>query len=367
MPLHRCTPAACLWLLASCQVTELESAAGRHVVVHWDPDEYQLCGGTIAHIDSLLEIEAQTYGVDLPAVPNTDIYWTTDHTLVANACWVAAAGACNLPLPNGTNILITPEVVSLHELTHTVNLTGAGLGLPSLFAEGVATRWEAGLGTWAQTDKTFYRGDLTYSQIIAWLEQVEIPPEAYGRAGFLWSWLEAEFGPRAMKVFASRINMLSSVAKIEREFEATFGITLETAVDMSRGQPLMVFDVHACSMTHLPTLVWAEAPLVLSTGPSTCAAADVVNEMGGARYARLELGDVWRQYSLEVTGPLFSGASIHFFECRGEPIPYRDPMAFASKGSDWSVWLGGTYIVIVTAAHEKDGTIPFPTVELKPP
>jgi hypothetical protein len=364
--LRRCTPAVCLWLLASCQVTELETAAGRHVVVHWDPNEYQLCGGTIAHIDSLLEIEAQTYGVDLPAAPNTEIYWTTDRTLVANACWLEV-GACNLHLPNGTNMLLSSEVVDLHELAHTVNLTGTGLDLPSFFAEGFANRWEAGLGTWAQTDKIFYRGDLTYSQVLAWLAPARIPTEAYGRAGFLWSWLEAEFGPHAMREFARRINMFSSIAKIEREFQATFGITLETAVDRSRGTPLMVFDSPPCSMTHLPTLVWTGEPLVLSTGPSTCAAADVVNQMGAARYARLELGDVWREYSLEVTGPLFSGANIHFFECRGEPVPFYPPLAFSSKGSDWSIWLGGTYIVIVTASHVEDGTIPFLAVRLKPP
>jgi hypothetical protein len=356
---------ACSWLLISCQVTQLESAAGRHVVVHWDPDENQLCGGTLAHVDASLEVVAQTYGVSLPAAPNTEILWTSDRILVANACALELlAGSCNFPVPNGTHMLLAGDIVDLHELTHTVNLTGTSLGLPSFFAEGVATRWEYGpLSTWVQSDKVGYTGDVSHSEVLALLERWQIPTSGYGTANFLWAWLEAEFGPHTMQEFASRINVFSSPAKIEHEFEAIFGITLEMAADASRGEPLFIFDPHPCMMTHLPTLVWAEEPLVLSPGPSTCAANDVVNP--GAWYARLELPEPWREYTLELNGPS-SGAAIHFFECRGEPRPYEDPVVLHPIPGDWPMGLAGTYIVIVTAQLEENGYVPFPTATLKP-
>lgn len=366
MTSHHFTALALLWLLCSCQVTQLESVSGRHVVVHWDPDENQLCDGTLVHVDATLEVVAQTYGISLPAVPNTEIMWTGDRTLYDNACWGPAA-ACNLPLPNGTNMLLTDDVIHLHELTHTVDFTGKNLALPSFFAEGVAKRWEKGLGPWAQSDLVDYAWDVNYSEVLALFERWRISGEYYGTAGFLWSWLEAEFGPHAMREFASRVDIFSSPAKIEREFEATFGITLKMATEASRGQPLTTFDPHPCSMAHLPTFVWADEPLVLSDGPSTCATDDVVNDGSGgaARYARLELPEARREYTLELTGPV-SGAGIHFFACTGEPQPYEDPIVLTPFDGNHTPWLGGTYIVIVTAPLEKDGHVPFPTATLKP-
>ena len=354
-------------LLASCQVTQLESATGRHVVVHWDPDENQLCGGTLAHVDASLEVVAQTYGISLPPAANTEILWTSDRILVANACTLDGLyGSCNSIHPNGTNLLLMGDVVDLHELTHAVRLTGTALGLPSFFEEGVAARWEHGLGSWVQSDKEQYAGDVNHFEVLALLERWRIPVEAYGTANFLWAWLEAEFGPHTMQEFASRVDIFSSPEKVEREFAATFGMTLEMATDASRGHPLLMFDPHACSMPHLPTLVWAEEPLVLSPGPSTCAANDVVNTHDqAARYVRLELPEAWRQYTLELAGPM-SGAAIHFFACRGEPRPYEDPIVLTPIPNDWLTWLAGTYIVIVTAPLEESGHVPFPTATLKP-
>ncbi len=353
----------CFGLLASCEATRLESAVGQHVVVHWDSDENRLCGGTLRHIDSSLEVVAQTYGLDLPTEPNIDILWTEDRTLLDSACRTVG---CDWPLPNGTHVLLTKNIVDLHELTHTVNLTGKNLVLPSFFQEGVAVRWENGLGTWAQSDKALYAGDVSHSEILALLDRWQIPADHYETAGFLWAWLEAEFGPHTMQEFASRIDVFSSPKKVEREFEATFGITLKMATDASRGQPLFIFDPHACSMPDLPTLVWAEEPLVLSPGPSTCAANDVVNSDNiAARYVRLDLPEPLRQYTLELDGPT-SGAAIHFFACLGEPRPYEDPIVLIPSGGERQQWLAGTYVVIATAPLEEDGRVPFPTAKLKP-
>jgi hypothetical protein len=362
-----CVIAASLGVLAACHLTPLESAAGRHVVVHWNPDELPLCGGTIAHIDASLEIMAETYGVRLPSQPNIEIFWTSEYPLANSACSftpVSTAAGCAPNFPNGAKILISQNVVDEHELTHTVSLAKSKWGLPSFFAEGVAGRWEHGLGD-ISVGKSFYIGDVSHAEVLSMLERYRVPPEAYPAAGFLWSWLESEFGPAAMKEFAGRIDLFSSPAKIEREFEATFGITLETATEASRGQPLIAFDPHPCFMA-LPTLTWAEEPLVFSAGPSTCAADDVVNSgRGPARFVRLELPDVWQDYSLEVSGPMWS-SEIHFYRCRGEPLPYEEPVVLHPKGSDWPISLSGTYIVIVTALIEQNGDIPFPTASLKP-
>jgi hypothetical protein len=312
---------------------------------------------------------AQTYGVGLPAARDTEILWTSDRILRANACHLELlAGSCNTNLPNGTNLLLVEDVVDYHELTHTVDLAATNLGLPAFFGEGVAARWEHGLGDSSQAGKAFYVGDVSHSEVLALLERWQIPTAAYWEAGFLWSWLEAEFGPHAMREFASRVDILSSPEKIEREFEATFGITLEMATDASRGQPMIAFDPLPCSMTQLPTLHWADEPLVVSAGPSTCAENDVVNSYDqAARYTRLELpADMSREYALELAGPM-SGAAIHFYACRGKPLPYEDPMVLTPIERDWGpIWLRGTYIVILTATLEDSGHIPFPTATLKP-
>jgi hypothetical protein len=361
--------AASLGVLAACRATPLESAAGRHVVVHWDPEEHVLCGGTITHLDAAVEIMADTYGLSLPSQPSLEILWTGDLALAQSICAASptpTAIACGGSFPNGLKLVTSNSVVDYHELAHTVNLARTNFGLPSFFAEGVAVRWEHGLGD-TGVGHPFYISDVTYAEVRDLLERHQIPAEDYSAAGFLWSWLEAEFGPATMKEFAGRIDTHSSPAKIEREFEATFGITLEMATELSRGQPLIAFDPHACSMD-LPTQAWAGEPLVLSAEPSTCAADDVVNTgRGPGRYSRLELPDLWQEYSLELNGRMFGPDTIYFYACRGEPLPFEEPMSFTPKGHDWTVWLRGTYIVIVTAPVEQNGDVLFPTATLKLP
>ncbi len=358
-----------LCALAACRATPIESGAGRHVVVHWDPEEHDLCGGTIAHLDATVELMADTYGLSLPSHPSVEILWTGDPALAQSICATPptpTAIACGGIFPNGLKLVTSNSVVDYHELAHTVSLARTNSGLPSFFAEGVAGRWEHGLGDMG-VGKSFYISDVTYAEVRDLLERRRIPSDAYPTAGFLWSWLEAEFGPATMKEFAGRIDTHSSPAKIEREFEATFGITLEMATEASWGQPLIAFDPHACSMD-LPTQVWAGEPLVLSAEPSTCASADVVNTgRGPGRYSRLELPGVWQEYSLELSGRVFGPDTIYFYACRGEPLPFEEPMSFNPIGSDWTVWLGGTYIVIVTAPIEQNGDVLFPSATLKLP
>jgi hypothetical protein len=356
-------PALCA--LMACEATPIESAAGRHVVVHWDPDESILCGGTIAHVDASLEIVAKTYGVSLPPRPNIEIFWTGDASLVRNSCMKNPRG-CTAQLPNGNILMIIDGVTDGHELSHAIGLARTNFGLPSFFAEGVAVRWEHGLGD-IGVGKSFYISDVTYAEVRDLLDRRQIPPEGYTAAGFLWSWLEAKFGPATMKEFAGRIDILSSPAQIEREFEATFGITLEMATEASWGQPLMAFDPHACSM-ELPTQVWAGDPLALSSEPSTCASADVVNTgRGPGRYSRLELPDVWQEYSLELSGRMSAGDSIYFYACRGEPLPFEEPLSFTPTENDQRLWLRGTYIMIAIAPIEQNGDVLFPSATLKTP
>ncbi|MFO7562484.1 MAG: hypothetical protein R6X02_07560, partial [Enhygromyxa sp.] len=47
---------------SSCGPPDLEVATGKHVILRWDPNEHQLCGGTLEHVDNTLEVIAGTYG-----------------------------------------------------------------------------------------------------------------------------------------------------------------------------------------------------------------------------------------------------------------------------------------------------------------
>ncbi|MFO7567390.1 MAG: hypothetical protein R6X02_32400 [Enhygromyxa sp.] len=348
-------------MLVACQSTPLESSTGHHATVHWDPAERRLCGGTLAYIDSSLEVVAAHYGVDLPAEPALEIFWIADEKLDSAVCG-GHAGGCAVPWPNGTSLMFSDNVIDPHELTHTIRLTGTNLALPTFFNEGVASRWENGWSdSW--TGKDNYVGDLDYPWLLEKLRGGRLDSDAYFIANFFWSWLEAEHGADRMADFAAQLGPLSSIGTIERAFEQTFGLSLEQAVEASRGQPMYMFDIHACAMHDLPTLTWSGETLTLSNGPGDCSDSDVVNFLAGGatRSVRVELAPGNYEFVVEG-GP----GNLRIDNCYGVARPHELARIFSEPQSA-QAFLGGEYIVTAIASIEPDGSVNFPVARLEQP
>ncbi len=346
--------------LAACAAERLDSAVGRHVVLHWDPDEYRVCGGTLEYVDRSLEVVAQTYDLALPERPTVDMILSEDLGLALALCRVEAGG-CTSTYPNGTALMVLNRPVHAHELTHALRLTGSRQTMPRLFREGLAVRWEHG-PTELDGAKPEYRAALDYGSLRAQLERQDLATADYLDAGFLWAWLEAEHGPEAMAGFAAQLTRFAAADEIERAFERSFGLSLAAAVEASRGQPLPMFDVHACAMPQLPTLRWTGAPLELSTAAGACADAGVVDiRSRAARFIRLELPGPAREYSLTVTGA--SDTELRFDACLGVARPYAAAPR-VEPGPARTIALAGSYVVGSFAPIAADGRIQFPHAEL---
>jgi hypothetical protein len=348
--------------VGSCSVARMNTVVGRHAIIHWDPEQRSLCGGTLEYVDATLEVVADTYAVQLPARPAIEVVWDGEGLLARGLCAAGfGAGGCDVPFPNGTNLMVVSDVTNPHELTHAVRLTGATHGMPALFGEGVAVRWEPGPSRkdWGMADAI---QDLDYEQIRALLDHRRLEGEWYPNAGQLWAWLEAEHGGPTMASFAGRLGRFSPARDVEPVFREVFGLSLRAAVEAVRGQPMLVFDPLACGMDGLPTLVWSGDPLELSSGASTCAAEDVVNIRGRvARFARLELPDEPREYRIEIDGP--QDTEIRLDRCIGAARPFEDPLILRRSER---VSLAGSHVVSSFVPLDDDDSAPFAEAWLLP-
>lgn len=348
--------------LSACPATRLDSETGRHVTVHWDPNANSLCGGTVFHIDRSLENIASTYGVPLPAQPSIDIFWT-DRDLIASAC--KEASGCVLVHPNGTTTLLVTIIIHDHELAHAVRLTGSRDQMPSFFLEGVATRWENGPSD-PSVGKEEYIGNPQYSLVRELVGQRQIADEYYPEAGFFWAWLEGTFGAESLADFASRLSRKSGIAHVESAFEQVFGVSLAEAVEMSTGQPLLMADVQACAMSHVPELRWENSPLLISSEITECSHPDIINTGQGAGYiVHLSLPDVLSKYSVEIEGP--SMAEVRFDRCTGAFRPYENALQLGSISNPIPLSLSGDYAVTISAPIGPNGTIELPSVRISAP
>lgn len=354
----------------------MNTVVGRHVIIHWNPNERTLCGGTLEFLDASLEIVAGTYGVSLPAKPAIEIYWELDGSLASGLCTNPAVG-CSVPFPNGANFIVVYDVTNLHELTHAVRLTGDHHGMPAFFGEGVAVRWERGPGQplwWrpAQFGDPNYRAAIE-DNLRELLAQRGLGGSAYSYVGFFWTWLEAEYGGPRMAQFAAGLGRFSAPSEIDRVFFQTFGVTLTSAIDAFRDQPPLVFDVHACAMDHLPRLTWAEQPLRLSGGPDRCDSAELVNvawpieaiEDGAVRLAHLQLPDTPQQYVVTTTGP--ESGYVFIEPCVGHARPHQDPIVLTPANGPTTLSLAGNHVVSLLAPLERDGTVNFVDLRLEAP
>lgn len=363
---HRLTVVGLGVLLTSvsCDATPLASATGRHVTLHWDPDERQVCGGTLAYIDASLEIVAETYGVELAARPAIEVMWTAESSLPQSVCGNAAPG-CAVALPNGVSHLFSRDPIDPHELTHTVRLAGPHTSLPSFFHEGVAIRWEHGFADSA-VGKDTYTGNLDSEKLRELLDGGRIEFEAYPEAGFFWSWLEAEYGPERMAQFTAELSRLAPLAAIERSFEHSFGLSLDEAVEASAGHPLWMFDIHACAMTELAELEWTGTSLTLFDGPRDCAAPDVFNSLTNAnRSIRLVVPEVPSDYAITITGD--PPGQVRFDRCTGAARPFELALTYGAPSTEIPIQLAGEYIVTASALIDDDGRVAFPEARLVRP
>jgi hypothetical protein len=209
--------------VGSCSVARMNTVVGRHAIIHWDPEQRSLCGGTLEYVDATLEVVADTYAVQLPARPAIEVVWDGEGLLARGLCAAGfGAGGCDVPFPNGTNLMVVSDVTNPHELTHAVRLTGATHGMPALFGEGVAVRWEPGPSRkdWGMADAI---QDLDYEQIRALLDHRRLEGEWYPNAGQLWAWLEAEHGGPTMASFAGRLGRLADLGLERRPARAVVG------------------------------------------------------------------------------------------------------------------------------------------------
>jgi hypothetical protein len=359
---------ACALTLASLTfgcVPDLEVATSKHVILHWDPSEHQLCGGTLDHVDNTLEVIAGTYGVSLGSRPSITMFWLKSD-MVSELCPMHAFGCARSQL-NGTNMLFVATPVDDHELTHAVRITGSRRALPRFFHEGAAVRWESGLSGIGY-GKPDYSGNLDAGLVRELLTvRSYIPAHYYTEAGFFWIWLEAEYGPEAMAAFASQIWQGASPERIEDAFENAFGLSIEQAVANSAGSPWLMFDIPPCGMPNIPTLTWDGEPLVLSEGEANCQDADIVSYgLNAARFTRLELTESYEEFLLTVDGPMPSSLILN--RCTGGARPYEDPLFIAAYLDDpWSEFLAGTYVATLTSPVEADGTINFPRTVITQP
>jgi hypothetical protein len=346
----------------ACERLPLESAAGEHATVHWNPDTHQLCGGTLAYIDKSLALVAENYDRRLPRGRSLDIFWD-DGTLAPSVCGRNASD-CVVVLPNGTSMMFSDSPVHAHELAHTVRLAGDRQRLPSFLSEGVAVRWEVGHND-GSVGKESYVGSLDYATVTRLLTQRgRISPDDYPAAGFFWSWLEAQYGPAKMAEFTGSISFHDSISEIEQAFKSAFGVSLRSAIDASQGHPLYMFDVHACMMADLPVLDWHDQDITLSQGAGECDSADVVNLVRyfASRWTRLRLPDQPAVYQVSTTGPV--GSSVRFDACTGSVRPYSSALQMFPTTAAAEVALSGEYVVSVVGPVSDDGSVGFPEVVL---
>jgi hypothetical protein len=361
---------ASLIAISSCEARRMGTVVGRHAIIHWNPEERTLCGGTLEYVDSLLEITADTYEVNLPAQPAIEIYWDFEGLLASGLCG-SPAGGCTAPFPNGTALLVSPDVTHTHELVHAVRLTGAHHGMPAFFGEGVAVRWERDPATPLWWRASVFPDQEPPREVRALLDQRRLDGFAYSYAGFFWTWLESEYGGRTMAGFASTLQRFSPAADIEREFRLNFGMSFEDAVKAFEGQPPLIFDLHACAMDHLPQLAWNDQPLQLAEGSSSCDSAEVINVMssllddyhGVARLSHLQLPDAAQLYDITIAGP--AEGYLLLEPCVGQARPYQPSIIISPADGQVSVPLSGKYLVTTVAPFVRGDAIEFVEARLE--
>jgi hypothetical protein len=358
--------------LVGCELERLPTAAGDHVIYHWDADEYQLCGGTIPLIDRHIEIMTGYYGWSA-SERSVEYFW--DAELARKACSRGDAFGCAHRFSTST-MVFTNDSLDTHELGHTtrVGAPHAQGSAVDFIDEGFATRWSSSILelsdvpiSWA----TF----LSEAELRAALEADDTKDFSYGYAFTWWLALELEYGPAKMAEFVAELEGAASADDVEAALQRVFGISLAESAALAEDLPVGAVDDPACALEGLPTYTWAGSSLVVERDDPTCADEDIVNvfNQDAMWLFVLEFPDTPTSVEVSVTVPEGEDPlrkSLNLIQCSGEyhfgefPPTYNAIAGYPDfPTGPWKMW--GRHVGALSAPLEADGSIALPRVALE--
>lgn len=354
-------------MLVGCELEKPPAVAGEHVVYHWDAEENQLCGGTIAAVDR--HFEAMTTYYDWPVSERgLEYFWDTE--LAISVCSGIGKLACARRFSSWTMVL-SDSPLDTHELGHTARV-GSRHTLGSyvdFVTEGFATRWQSGILE-ATNVPTISTNFLSEAQLRAVLEANDIGDANYGHAFTWWVALELGYGPAKMAEFVTELQGVSAADEVEAALQRVFGISLAESVTLAKNLPPGTIDDPACVLSGLPTFTWSGGPLVVERDDASCGDEDVVNVSGWGTIwmFALEFPATPTSVGVSVTVPEGVeqvGKSLTLTWCSGElHLAELPPVLSAgahSPGSFTGMWkLRGRYVGVLQSPLEADGSIVFP-------
>jgi hypothetical protein len=208
----KCPWPLCLVLTACGAQPETETAAGAHLDLIV-PTEYEICGGTLASYDAMLETMSERWGVSLDDWRGT-VRFDPTKALPQN-CSIDEGG-CAI---GDQAWVTTPEVVE-HELVHMLD----GGRPPAFFAEGLAVYW--GSTPYGYFSEDIARaGELPYATSST--DLLSRAGQAYWVAGGAIGRLLETHGPDTMRGFFEATPRDASPEQIDASFAANFGEELQ--------------------------------------------------------------------------------------------------------------------------------------------
>jgi hypothetical protein len=351
-------------MLAGCELEKLPTAAGEHVVYHWDADEYQLCGGTIPLVDRHIENITGYYG--WPASERrVEYFW--DGELARQACSRFDALGCADRLSEST-MVFADIPVDTHELGHTTRV-GSHV---KFINEGFSTRWSSSILELSElliTAPTF----LGETELRAALEANDARDFSYVYASMWWITLEVEYGPAKMAEFVTALEGAASADDVEAALERAFGISLADSIMLAKELPIGFIDDPACALEGLPSYTWAGEPLVVKRDEPMCADEDIVNvfDDNGMWLFEVEFPNTKTVIDISVIVPEGEDTlrkALDLAECSGkyhlgQPVPMnilaRHPGMYIGNSQRR---LRGRYVGALTGPLLADGSVEFPRV-----
>lgn len=346
----------------------LSTEVGEHVVYHWDADAGQLCGGTVAASDAVLEGIPRHYGLALaePAKgPTIEYFWTAGYDLADSLCsWSEKRTACmTYGLVAGATVY-SPIAIHDHELAHAaLHSTGTRLSVPDFVDEGFASRWTSVLFTFAVA-REIPKVSLTEARLRG---QFAIP---HSKVDYMWghAWwasLELSYGPSKMGELLVALEFWMSADEVDAVLREVLGISLAESAELTTNVGYgYILDDPACTLTGLPSHAWNGEPIVLDRGPASCADADVINGMGNEVFLAFEL--LLPSSAIEVAVEVVDldpdhSATALVLPCNGSFESHDFAHEYLSPNS---MSLHGRVIVAPLAELRSDGTIEFPRVRI---
>lgn len=205
-------------LLTACRELPEVTSEGKHVRLAADP-EFELCGGTMVHIDEFVARLSAEFGIDPPTGEDRPLgYWLrTDDFQDRSGC--AEGTACQ---SRGT--FYAWWMPANHEIVHAV-LEPFGSTLP-LLSEGLAVAYQ-GLDTAYDPGTTSLNLDI--APLVAIRRSIDLlhTKNGYRRAGNYVALLIERHGPAAVLRLVSLVDWNASEDEIDRAFRDALGVSLD--------------------------------------------------------------------------------------------------------------------------------------------